>query len=136
MKQIVFNSAIVGIGGFVGSISRYCLTLVLQEHSLVMPAGTLAANLAGCFLIGCLTELAAPLPLLSPGVRLMIGTGFCGGFTTMSSMVYELAQFLRDGEYLHAGFYISLTLVGSLVLFLLGSILVKLIFKSTGGIWN
>jgi fluoride exporter len=136
MKQIVFNSAIVGIGGFVGSVFRYGLTLALQQQSLVMPAGTLAANLAGCFIIGCVAELAAPLALLSPEARLLLGTGFCGGFTTMSSMVYELAQFLRDGEYLHAGFYFCLTLAGSIVLFFLGSILVKLIIRSTGGIWN
>jgi CrcB protein len=136
MRQILFNSFLVGIGGFAGSVSRYGLAVLLQGYSLILPAGTLTANLAGCFLIGCVTELAAPLPLLSPSVRLLLGTGFCGGFTTMSSMVYEIAQFLRDGEYYHAGVYLTLTLVGSLVLFFLGGVLVKMAIKSTGGIWN
>jgi CrcB protein len=81
-------------------------------------------------------ELAAPLALLSPEARLLLGTGFCGGFTTTSSMVYELAQFLRDGEYLHAGVYLGLTLAGSMLLFVLGSVRVRMLFKSTGGIWN
>ena len=136
MRQILFNSFLVGIGGFVGSVTRYGLAVLLQGYSLVMPAGTLAANLAGCFVIGCVTELAAPLPLLTPAARLLLGTGFCGGFTTMSSMIYEIAQFLRDGEYFHAGIYLTLTLVGSLALFFLGGVLIKLVIKSTGGIWN
>jgi fluoride exporter len=136
MRQTLFNSFLVGLGGFVGSIARYGLALLLQGYSLVMPAGTLAANLAGCFVIGCVAELAAPLPLLTPGTRLLLGTGFCGGFTTMSSMIYEMAQFLREGEYFHAGVYLTLTLAGSLALFFIGGVLVKLVIKSTGGIWN
>ena len=83
-----------------------------------------------------MAELAAPLALLSPEARLLLWTGFCGGFTTTSSMVYELAQFLRDGEYLHAGVYLGLTLAGSMLLFVLVSVLVRMLFKSTGGIWN
>jgi CrcB protein len=136
MKQMIVNSALVGIGGFAGSISRYALAILLQRHSLVVPAGTLAANLAGCFVIGCLAQLAAPSPALSPEVRLLLATGFCGGFTTLSSMVYELAQFWKEGEHLYAGGYLMLTLAGSVALFYAGGMVIKLVFKATGGIWN
>jgi fluoride exporter len=136
MKQMILNSALVGIGGFVGSISRYGLAILLQRHSVVMPAGTLAANLAGCFVIGCIAQLAAPAGFLSPEMRLLLATGFCGGFTTLSSAIYELAQFWKEGEYLYAGGYLTLTLVGSVALFYGGGMLIKLLFKTTGGIWN
>jgi fluoride exporter len=136
MNQALLNSLLVGIGGAAGSLARYGLAVLLQRHSLVFPLGTLAANLAGCFVIGCVAELAAPLALLPPATRLLLGTGFCGGFTTLSSMIYEVAQFLRDGEYFHAGIYIVGSLAGSLILFFLGVVAVRMIFKSTGGLWN
>lgn len=136
MRQILINSALVGVGGFAGSIARYGMALLLQSQSFVMPMGTLVSNLTGCFIIGCLTELAAPFPWFTPSVRLLLGTGFCGGFTTLSSMMYETAQFLRDGEYWHGGLYVTVTLAGSLLLFFAGTIAVKLIVRSTGGLWN
>lgn len=136
MKQALMNCLLVGLGGSVGSLARYGLALLLQRQSLVFPLGTLAANLAGCFVIGCVAELAAPLALLTPSARLLLATGFCGGFTTLSSMIYEVARFLEDGEYFHAGVYVIGTLVGSMILFFLGIVVVRLIFKSAGGLWN
>ena len=136
MKQMLLNSFLVGVGGFTGSLARYACALALQRSSMVLPAGTLAANLGGCFVIGMIAQLALPSPLITPEARLLLATGFCGGFTTMSSMVYETAQMTRDGEYLHAGGYLLLTLFGSFMLFYLGSLLVKMLLKGTGGIWN
>ena len=100
MKQAILNCVLVGMGGFAGSVLRYLLALLLQRQAFVLPVGTLAANLAGCFILGGVVQLAAPMLALSPEVRLLLATGFCGGFTTMSSMVYETAQFLREGEQL------------------------------------
>jgi CrcB protein len=136
MKQLLANAALVGIGGCAGSVARYALALLLQRQSLVFPAGTLAANLGGCLIVGGLAQLAAPTPALSPEARLLLATGFCGGFTTLSSLIYELAQFLKDGEYVHAGGYLAASLVGSALAFGLGAWLVKGVFRNTGGLWN
>ena len=136
VKNIVLHSALVGIGGCAGSLSRYGLSLALQRHALVMPVGTLAANWLGCFVIGAVAQLAAPVPHLSPEASLLLATGFCGGFTTLSSMIYELEKFLKEGEYGHAGAYLLLTLVGAFALFLIGGLAARGLLKLAGATWN
>jgi len=136
MRQALINAMAVAVGGAAGSLCRYGCSLLLQRQSLVYPMGTLAANWGGCFVIGALAQLLAPSPVLSTEVRLLLVTGFCGGFTTMSSLIYELGQFLRDGEYGHAAAYLVMTLVGCVLLFGAGAGLVKAVFKTTGGVWN
>ncbi|HPF99874.1 MAG TPA: fluoride efflux transporter CrcB [Kiritimatiellia bacterium] len=134
MKMLV-NSLMVGAGGFVGSVARYLLSVALQSYSFVFPAGTLLANVAGCFLIGVLSQITLS-GSLSPGTRLALGVGFCGGFTTASSFVYETAQFLREGEYFHGGSYVVGTLAASFISFYAGVLLVKVVTKSAGDLWN
>jgi fluoride exporter len=129
-------SALVGLGGLAGSVARYGLSVLAQRLSFEWPAGTLAANLLGCFLIGAIAELAGRGEALSPEARLLLATGFCGGFTTMSSLIYETAQFLKSGEYVNASFYLGATLVGSLAAFFVGVVLVRLLIRSAGALWN
>ncbi|HRU02099.1 MAG TPA: CrcB family protein, partial [Victivallales bacterium] len=88
----------IGLAGFVGTLFRYGLSLAYQKYSLTLPIGTLFANIAGCFIIGFISAIAEQGEILSPEMRIILATGFCGGFTTMSSMIYETTQFLRDGE--------------------------------------
>lgn len=120
---------VVGCGGFVGSVFRYALSLLCQRYSAVFPHGTLWANLLGCLLLGALSALAAKTDALSPTLRLLLATGLCGGFTTMSTFTYELFKFLEDAEYLYAAGYFSLTLAGCLALFCLGFYGASLIAK-------
>ncbi|MGW8255871.1 MAG: fluoride efflux transporter CrcB [Thermoguttaceae bacterium] len=136
MINILKNCVLVGIGGFAGSALRYLFSFFLQRFSVVLPAGTLTANLLGCFLIGVISQLSMPAGLLSPEARLTLAVGFCGGLTTASTLIYETAQYFSDGEYFHASLYLLGTLFGSLLAFYIGVILVKIIFKSTGAIWN
>ena len=58
--------------------------------------------------------------MLSPALRLLLATGFCGGFTTMSSFVYELGQYVQDKEYFFASSYFVATLAGAGLAFVLG----------------
>lgn len=92
----------------------------------------MAANLLGCFLIGVIAAAGERTEALSPGARLFLATGFCGGFTTMSSMMYESAQMLRSGEYLHGGLYVGVTLAGSMLAFFAGAALVRVLIMSAG----
>lgn len=123
---------LVGAGGLAGSIARYGLSLAAQRFSLDWPAGTLTANALGCLLIGLLAEASARGQGLSPEARLLLATGFCGGFTTLSSLLYETAEMLKAGDSFHAFFYMAGTLVLSMGAFLGGVLLVKLIQKSAG----
>ena len=121
---------IVGTGGALGSVLRYSLSLMAQRYSVTFPHGTLWANLLGCLVIGIVVTLATATESLTPSMRLFLATGICGGFTTMSSFIYELAQFVKDHEYFYAGTYFSLTLVGCVAMFGLGVWLVQWALRS------
>ena len=136
MPTWLLSSLLVGVGGFAGSLARYGLSLACQRFSFTLPIGTLGANLLGCFAIGIIAEAAAATEALTPALRLLLATGFCGGFTTMSSFVYETVQMARAHEYFFAAVYLGVTIAGSVLAFGIGSVLVKLVLKSTGGLWN
>jgi fluoride exporter len=126
-------SLLVGLGGFAGSVSRYGLSVASQRFSIEWPIGTLAANVLGCLAIGILTGLSARGETLSPEIRLSLATGFCGGFTTMSSMVYETAEMIRSSEYLHAMVYVTGTFLLSMTAFVAGTMTLRILIKIGGG---
>ena len=129
-------SLLVGLGGFAGSVVRYGLSVASQRYSFGWPIGTLAANVLGCLAIGILTGLSARGETLSPEMRLALATGFCGGFTTMSSMIYETAEMLRASEYLHAAMYAAGTFLFSMAAFTAGVMAVRILAKIGSGLWN
>lgn len=120
----------VGLGSMLGGISRYGMTLATQNvAAFSLPWGTLVSNLAGCLLIGIIAGLGARSELLSSEMRLLLATGFCGGFTTMSSFIYELGQFVQDKEYFFASTYFLATLVGAAIAFALGLLIAGLAMR-------
>lgn len=129
-------SILVGFGGFAGSVARYGLSVTSQRFSIEWPIGTLAANVLGCLAIGILTGLSARGETLSPEIRLALATGFCGGFTTMSSMVYETAEMIRASEYLHATVYVTGTFLFSMTAFVVGVMALRIFVKIGGGLWG
>lgn len=112
MLQSIF---MVGIGGFVGSILRYLISYYMKlSWPTTYPAGTFTVNLAGSLLIGII--IAAVLTEnLNQQARLLLATGFCGGFTTFSTFSFEFFSLLQNG---HTG-YAFLYAISSLVLGLL-----------------
>jgi CrcB protein len=122
--QILLSLSLVGLGSLLGGVSRYGLTLATQNvAAFSLPYGTLVSNLAGCLLIGLIAGFSGRTDLLSTELRLLLATGFCGGFTTMSSFVYELGQFVQDKEYFFASTYFVATLAGAGLAFALGLVL-------------
>ncbi|MCX7929445.1 MAG: CrcB family protein, partial [Chlorobi bacterium] len=63
------------------------------------PFGTLTVNIVGCFFIGLILGAAGRWGDLAPQLRLLLATGFCGGFTTFSSLMYEIVEFVEAGQY-------------------------------------
>ena len=120
----------VGLGSMLGGVSRYGMSLATQNYAAMsMPLGTLVSNIAGCLLIGLITGIASTSQLLSTEMRLLLATGFCGGFTTMSSFIYELGQFVQDKEYFYASFYFMATMAGAGLAFVLGLYLSALVLR-------
>lgn len=117
-------------------MARYGLSLASQRLPVDWPVGTLAANVLGCLVIGVITGITARGETLSPEARFLLATGFCGGFTTMSSMIYETAEMIRASEYLHAAVYAAGTFLLSMAAFVAGLLAVRALVRIGGGLWN
>jgi CrcB protein len=98
---------IIGIGGGLGSIVRYLLSGWAQRFSNTFPAGTLAVNLLGCFLIGFLGILLIGTTLVRDEYRLALIVGLLGGFTTFSAFGWETMALVTDGELFYAALNIA-----------------------------
>lgn len=110
----------IGIGAAVGAITRWLLGLWLNHSGVMMPWGTLAANLIGGYLIGVVLGAIALYPTTSTWIRLLLMTGFLGGLTTFSTFSGETIGMIERGSYVIALGYIGLSLLGTLVLTALG----------------
>jgi CrcB protein len=112
---LVNRTLLVGIGGLVGSICRYWVAGWVQAlNGTDFPVGTLAVNVAGSFIIGLLMVLAIDRAMFSAETRILLTTGFCGGFTTMSTFSYETLAMLREGSLTAGAGNIAGTLVACL----------------------
>ena len=124
---------LVCLGGGVGSGLRYLVTVALPTRPGVgLPLGTLAVNLAGCFLLELVLAGVAP-GRISTETRLLLGTGMLGGFTTYSSFNSETLALLRQGSPSGTGtalLYVLLTLSGGLVAGLLGALVGRSLFAA------
>jgi fluoride exporter len=91
--------AVVAVGGTVGTAVRAAIALAVPDVGGV-PVAILAINVVGAFLLGVLLEaLVRRGPDMGRRrlLRLGLGTGFCGGFTTYSALAVGAAELLRDG---------------------------------------
>jgi CrcB protein len=124
--QTLLALVAVGFGSMLGGLSRYGMTLATQNISAFsIPYGTLLSNVAGCLVIGMIAGLSGKTELMSTEMRLLLATGFCGGFTTMSSFIYEIGQFVQDKEYFFASTYFVATLAGAGIAFALGLLIIE-----------
>jgi CrcB protein len=106
------NILYVGIGGLIGSISRFMLSVFISKiFDNPFPLATMIINVAGSALLGTVFGLIDRGSIITPELRLFLATGFCGGFTTFSTFSFEVMKLLQDGEFLYAGTYIILSLV-------------------------
>ena len=107
MKPYLF----LAIGGAVGVIGRYQLGHWISGwNSSPFPWATLVINVTGSFALGFLMRYLTGVAS-SPEVRLMLTTGFCGGYTTMSTFSYELVSLFNERQIGLAMLYLSSTMV-------------------------
>lgn len=110
MQSYIF----VGLGGMLGSILRFAVSSYYQKA----PLGTFIVNILGCLLIGYLSAR-----IENVGLKLLLLTGFLGGFTTFSTFGLETFQMLKDGDFLRAALYVSASVVLGILAVFLGTVL-------------
>lgn len=121
----------VAAGGAAGSLARHGICELIGTPS-DLPVGTLSVNLAGAFALGV---LLAALALRGSDVgrrrtaRLLLGTGFLGGFTTYSALAVETDSLLRDDRVLAGLGYGVGSVVGGVAAAALGIVVTKRVVR-------
>lgn len=112
---------IVGLGGGAGSMLRYAVQKIFTTHSAApFPTGTLVVNISGCFLIGILWGIVSRSFTLNEEMKLLLMTGFCGGFTTFSAFTLEGIGLLKENKTALFIIYITASVVGGLLATFIG----------------
>ena len=118
---MVKNFLIVGLGGAVGSMLRYAVQKIFQVQSVAaFPTGTLLVNIAGCFIIGILWSLVSRTLTWNEEMKLLLMTGFCGGFTTFSAFTLEGIGLLKENKTALFFIYLTASVIGGLLATLIG----------------
>lgn len=110
------------LGGALGTNARYWLSRWLNELAWArgFPLGTFVINVTGSFVLGLAAVLILErLPPSQQAWYLLIGTGFCGGYTTFSTFEWETFKLVRDGNFAFA----LLNILGSVLVGFLGVVL-------------
>lgn len=109
---------IVAIGGVLGTVARYAVTQVWRSPGSGFPLSVLAANLLGSFLLGALLEALVRRGRdegLRRSLRLLVGTGFCGGFTTYSTLAVGSVLLVRSDHLATALLYDATSVLAGLL---------------------
>ncbi len=117
---------LIGTGGFLGSISRFLASRLIQNNfPTAFPYGTFFVNITGCFLIGLIYGFSERSSLLTPGWKMFLAIGFCGGFTTFSTFANENLALLREGDFFRFMIYAGLSVFLGIFATFSGVILTK-----------
>ena len=120
---MIKNILLVLLGGGIGSVARYLLSYFFSKNEgIYFPWATFVANCVGCLLIGLLFGYIQKNNLQNDALKLLLITGFCGGFTTFSTFSLENIQFIQNQNY-------NLAIIYTLTSVLLGFLGVIIGFK-------
>ena len=101
----------VGLGGFLGSITRFIASKSIDDKlNVAFPYGTLTVNILGSFILGFVYALAMRKADFPETWRLLLGAGFCGGFTTFSAFAWENLNLIQGRLLSSSILYILLSL--------------------------
>lgn len=113
---MIRNILLVALGGAMGSVCRYLISKMITS---AFPWGTFSVNIIGSLLIGLLVGLSSR-ETISPEMKLLLVTGFCGGFTTFSTFANESFAMLKAGDAILAALYIGASVMVGIIAVWLG----------------
>ena len=120
------NIFLVAAGGSLGAVSRYLGNrMISTQYTGAFPLGTFLVNIAGCLLIGLLYGWSVKNNLLSQDMKLLLMTGFCGGFTTFSSFTMEGMTLLQQDRFLVFLLYFTASVVTGLAATYIGYLITR-----------
>lgn len=105
------NCLVVGIGGFIGAVIRYLISLIPIKNSESFPINTFVINIIGAFAIGCIAFAVSKNENIDPKWLLFLKVGICGGFTTFSTFSLETAELIKGGSVVTAILYVIASIV-------------------------
>lgn len=111
----------VALGAAAGGVSRFYLNAFIQNRAGAdFPFGTLIINVTGSFLLGFILRYSLQSGVVSEELRLLLTTGFCGGYTTFSTFSSDTMVLIQDREYGRAGVYVAASVLVSLLAVFVG----------------
>lgn len=117
---------LVGLGGGAGSILRFLTSAYINRWNITtFPLGTFLVNVMGCLIIGFLLGVTGKA--FNEDIKLLLVTGFCGGYTTFSTFSSENLFLLQNGNYLMLVIYILASIIIGLLAVWFGVFLASLI---------
>ena len=109
--SVILDCFFVGLGGFVGSVLRYLVSLAPIRHESGFPLVTIGINVLGAFLLGLIMAAAGRNSGIDPRTLLFLKVGVCGGFTTFSTFALEAHTLISGGKPAVALLYMLLSVV-------------------------
>jgi CrcB protein len=108
---------LIALGGALGTLARYGVSLLAAPWSQSLPWGTLFINITGSFVIsffGTLTLANGRYPV-PEALRLFVMVGLCGGYTTFSAFSLQTLDLLRAGALARASVNVALSVVACIL---------------------
>src|SRR3954470_21762131 len=112
MKRVLMQALVVGGAGFFGAIARWLIGIGFGRLNVIFPFGTMIINVSGSFFLGWFMTFMAGKDPKYDNLKLAIGTGFVGAYTTFSTYMYETNAKFEQGAH-YQGWA---NLIGSIVL--------------------
>lgn len=114
--DIIKDAIWVGIGGCLGSILRYLISVwAIPYQTGPFPLSTFVANITGCMLMGSLVATVGMTAQPNQTLRFLLMIGFCGGYTTFSAFSVETLTLLSQQQYGLAIGYITASVMGGVL---------------------
>ncbi|MFL0266700.1 fluoride efflux transporter CrcB [Candidatus Clostridium radicumherbarum] len=134
MRKYIF----IGLGGILGAILRYYIkNIQLYHYNGAFPLNTFIINITGSFLLAFILTAALLIKGFDSDIKLGIGTGFIGAYTTFSTMCKETALLITSGYFVSAACYILLSIILGLGAAYLGTAVARIVsYKQVDTKWH
>ena len=131
MQTSVSSFLLVGLGGGIGAMSRFGVSILANQFTMMPVIGTLISNTLGCLIMGAIFQLLYVMAidssneLLVEQNRLFFAVGFCGSFTTLSAVILDAKQLFDINQYIQSFMYLFGTMFSSIIFFFFGVFLIN-----------